>query len=615
LTPRPERLRIREFTTFVIRRQAIIGIVAALIFAGAGVFDLLCPSVYQATAILGVVTDTAATKPTGENGLARAKNPRLESVEAHIEILLSRPLLQKALQRLSPADQALINQYSSELGDSVDISAIAKTNMLSVSAYSFKPGSAVALSDAVCQEYIEEKRDQRRKELSSVLEDLRNRMVVIIHSLYGYRAQSLPVIHSPQLTNRAKAGSSHLEPRSYSPATHYGMEKPPPQPTSQPATRSALKLPTAIKPMPEATLREYGIAEYAPPKPLSETDHQSFRDIDPEDLKRTYRKLYDIYQDLSLSAIVEDDSSYVAVPAQLRDELYSPHRGRNLVLAIITGLWAGIGLAFVLDLLDGHVHSDQEVVSISGLPVLMCVPELRKGQWLQVTEKPLDSPLQGNFAALYGHLMTLAEDAPLRSILITSGQPREGKSLCAAYLAAAMAEEGTRVILVSGNSESPFMRKFFGLPDRCTAGDRNVQTGVQKADLTTDPGQTTAHKLVTTSLSNVRVLPQGATYTYTQTPSEIKKLLEEADCVIFDAPSMSMGAQAQVLSRWVDAVVWVVSCQGASQETIQHTRTLFAQVEARVLGVVLNQVTKGIGGYERCHVSTYQRHATAGTPP
>ncbi|OGO05497.1 MAG: capsular biosynthesis protein [Chloroflexi bacterium RBG_13_56_8] len=196
------------------------------------------------------------------------------------------------------------------------------------------------------------------------------------------------------------------------------------------------------------------------------------------------------------------------------------------------------------------------------------------------------SPISEAYRTLRMNLQFAALDSPLRSLLITSATPGEGKSTTLANLAVTMAQVDQRVIMVDCDLRRPCLHTFFGLPNN--VGLTNMMLEDQALD---DP------PLQSTRVPGLHLLASG---NLPPRPPDllgserlervIERLLAEADILIFDAPPVIAVPDAVVLSTKVDGVVLVLNAGETKREHAQHAVERLNRVNVRIVGAVLNNV-------------------------
>jgi capsular exopolysaccharide synthesis family protein len=182
-------------------------------------------------------------------------------------------------------------------------------------------------------------------------------------------------------------------------------------------------------------------------------------------------------------------------------------------------------------------------------------------------------------------------DSALRSLLVTSPGPDEGKSTTLANLAVTMAQMERRVIMVDCDLRRPHLHQIFGLDN---------QVGFSTMML--DEEMLKSPPLQSTGVDNLRLLPSGQ---LPPRPADllgsqrmevvIARLLEEADTLLFDAPPVVGVTDAIVLATKVDAVLLVVSAGETKRESAQIAIERLRNVNAHIVGSVLNNAPLSAG--------------------
>ena len=191
------------------------------------------------------------------------------------------------------------------------------------------------------------------------------------------------------------------------------------------------------------------------------------------------------------------------------------------------------------------------------------------------------SPVAEAYRRLRTNLEFASLDSSLRTLLVTSAGPDEGKSTTLSNLAVSIAQAGRRVILVDGDLRHPRLHELFGLDNR-----QGLTTVVSQAggDI----------PLQESGVNGLRVLAAGP---LPDIPADliaspavetlIATLREQADIVLFDAPPVVTVTDAAVLASKVDGVLLVINAGRTRREYAQRAKALLAQVHARVVGAVL----------------------------
>ena len=313
-----------------------------------------------------------------------------------------------------------------------------------------------------------------------------------------------------------------------------------------------------------------------------------------ESLKQSYIILNEQYGNLQIqeqAKMANARQRFVAEPGLL----VAPKKGRIFMLAIPLALIVAFLLVAFVDRMDGRVHSDSEVESATGLPVMAHVAEITRpgeNKLLGPGGSRESFALAENFQMLRTGISFSVYDKPIRTVLISSSLPGEGKSTCAMNLAIASALSGEKVILVDCDLRRPVAHKLMQLSNRL--GFTSVVSG--KVSL--------SEALQETKIPGLRVLTSGPIppnpylLLHSRGSRELlEQLREEADFIVIDTPPALGMADAQLLATSADAILLVVSTKGAKKHEISRTRDLLGQTNVDVLGTILNRVESTYGGF------------------
>lgn len=193
------------------------------------------------------------------------------------------------------------------------------------------------------------------------------------------------------------------------------------------------------------------------------------------------------------------------------------------------------------------------------------------------------SPISEQYRTIRTNIIYSGIDEEIRSIMVTSSGPGEGKSTTTANLAVVFAQQGKTVLLVDADLRKPTVHYTFNLTNHngLTTVLTN-QIGLMEAVNKTDE-------------SNLYVLSSGPV---PPNPSELlgskamkhfmEKALEEFDLIIFDTPPVLAVTDAQILGNLCQGSVLVVSSGKTEKDSLIKTKELLTSTNGRLLGVVLN---------------------------
>lgn len=287
----------------------------------------------------------------------------------------------------------------------------------------------------------------------------------------------------------------------------------------------------------------------------------------------------------------------LVTPAQPPAAPSSPKPAQNAALGLLAGLILGLAAAFLRDSLDDAVASKEAAEHLTGTPVLAAVPLV--GSWRK-KDKPLvvtlarpASPATEAYRSLRTSLQFARQENELHTILVTSPAASEGKTSTLANLGAVFAQAGQRVLMVSCDLRKPRLGQFFGIDER-----RGLTTAILGEDIIENLVQPAP------GTENLWVLPSGppppnpAELLNSARSQEIfARLRDSFDLVLIDSPPVLPVTDAVVLSKDVDATLLIVAAFRTSSGDLARAREKLAQVDARLVGVVLNEATKLGAGY------------------
>lgn len=312
-----------------------------------------------------------------------------------------------------------------------------------------------------------------------------------------------------------------------------------------------------------------------------------------EDLQRTETQvamLDNRIKELSVTEGVGALNITVLEVGHPSDSPVKPDKPSELLKALLGGLVAGLGLAFLRDWLDQRIRTAEEVTSTLGLPVLGIVPKMLGKQIPAACGRKVFLAPQSNIAEAYRTIRTAIyfgmPDPESKTLLFTSPAPGDGKTTSACNLAIAMAQAGQRTLIIDCDFRRPSVHKVFLLDNE--AGMSNVFTG-------RDPVE---NVIVPSGVDHLDVLPCGPLPT---NPSEIlnsrpfaeliSKLAARYDHIVIDSPPIIPVTDARILAGMCDMTVLVVRAEKSTRKSIRLARDILVGVRARLLGTIVNDLT------------------------
>ncbi|MBV9228297.1 MAG: P-loop NTPase [Chloroflexi bacterium] len=293
-----------------------------------------------------------------------------------------------------------------------------------------------------------------------------------------------------------------------------------------------------------------------------------------------------------------------------------PNKLINTGAGLLTGLLLGIWLALVFEHLDPRVRAPEELTQLLGWPVLGTLQ--RTAREAIAIHPTAYNPNIEAYDILHTHIQFAATDRPVRTLLVTSGMPGEGKSVVAANLAIRMAKAGKKVLVIDANLRHPTLYTQFNIPDH-TKGFSNAMSAFSTPTTDNPPVHQQALSPATSSGSsstslisdlssldpfvqtvgtpNLSVIPSGPLL---PNPPELlnSKAMPrfftalhnyEADVVIFDTPSLLGLSDATILASKVDGTLIVADITRTTKGHLKQVKALLEEAGASVLGCVVNK--------------------------
>jgi len=325
--------------------------------------------------------------------------------------------------------------------------------------------------------------------------------------------------------------------------------------------------------------------------------------------QQIYINLLNSLESVRLARLQNTPNVVQIEPATAPEKPVRPRPVTNTLLAGAVGLMLAAGAAFLVEYLDDTLKTPADVERALGLSVIGYIADMQSdgnsAEGVYVKRQPR-SPVSEAFRSLRTNLEFAGVDKPIRTILVTSPGPAEGKTTIASNLAVIMSQGGKRVVLLDADMRRPSIHRILGMSNR-----------IGLSDLFRD------HSGIHTVSHAVADQPSLAVITSGKLPPNPVELLGSermtqilldlngrADVVVIDTPPC-MVADAQVLAGKVDVVLLVVWPGHTHADAALTTLEAFNRAGARVVGVVLNRIPRNrayyYGGY-RYYYSRYKSY-------
>jgi succinoglycan biosynthesis transport protein ExoP len=349
---------------------------------------------------------------------------------------------------------------------------------------------------------------------------------------------------------------------------------------------------------------------------------------DVETAKSLYTEFLQKTNQASLEVAQQHSNIRILAPARIPKSPVSPNRRRTILVGLLLSLSGGIGLAWLLERFDDSIRNVEDVNRLTQFPALAVIPTINSNnslfdgrkrkslpmEPLALAERPSvkmqrarlmefdgRSPASEAYRALRTALLLSAAGRAPKTILVTSVRMEEGKTTTATNTAISLAQLGASVLLIDCDLRKPSVHEVFGVP-------RNI-------GLSTYLARNVEIDAVTQTLPapNLHLIPAGP---IPPNPAELlssermKRLLAESaeryDHVVIDSPPLGSVTDGVILSTMVDGVILVVHGGRNSRHAVQRACNELSAVDARVFGIVLNNVDLQREGYDKYYYYSYQ---------
>lgn len=311
-----------------------------------------------------------------------------------------------------------------------------------------------------------------------------------------------------------------------------------------------------------------------------------------ETARDNYQTFSSKQEDLRLREKTQRKTARIIERAETPAQPIRPRKFQSIVFAGFLGLFFGLCLALLQEFLDDRINSADEADRVLRLPNLGHIPAIQEEGLRLIRDLEAFSPIAESYRGLRTNLTFAAVDNPVRTLVVTSSGPGDGKSTTAANLAVAMAMDGKRVIVVDADLRRPTLHRLFSVAPSPGLTDLLVGT------------HTLGEVIQPTRMDHVTLIPAGSV---PPNPAEllgseamahfVDAVRTMADIILFDAPPTLAVADAVLLSARVDGVLFVIGFGETKKTSARQALELLGRARAHVLGTVLNKIDAGRGGY------------------
>lgn len=285
------------------------------------------------------------------------------------------------------------------------------------------------------------------------------------------------------------------------------------------------------------------------------------------------------------------DNVHILDVAIEEDEPYNINVAKSSIIGGVLGLVLSSGIFFVIYYFDRTAKSVEQVEEVLQMPILGSVEETKNlKEELVVATNPKEI-ISEQIRTIRTNLQFTSADEKIKTILITSSIPSEGKSFISSNLATAFAQNNKKVLIVDCDMRKGRVNKIFKISNRI--GLSNLLAYKE------DDEENLEDYVFKTKIDNLYIIPRGkvppnpSELLNSQKTAKLISLLSEIfDYIIFDGPPVNGLSDSLIMSDFVDRTIVVTSLNSAPIELLESTKKMLTNVNAKVAGVIVNKVPR-----------------------
>lgn len=612
-------LNIRDYLRILRKRKFVI----ILTFFLFGLISYLYVSsqvpVYQASttvkilerqSIAGILTEWITYTPA-------------DVMESQAKIIKGFPIVKKVALCLGLIDEntptSEVHRIVAGLQGQVVTETVMRTNIISITTSAGSGKEAMDLANAIAEVYVEENLLDKRRQASATREFIAEQLAQLEARLRQGEERLAEFTGADKNFNLVKPIQEKLVGLEFELASllQKYTEK---HPRVIQLKKQIKDLEGQLKLIPGANLSEEGLEQA-----------RLAREVEVN--RKLYSMLKEKLEEARITEAQKVSDVSIVDPAVMPRFPVSPQKDTALLIGGFAGLILGIALAFVMETMDTSIGTIEDVEKLLGLSVLGVIPSISKlsaesqGRFARFKRNILRSKIKDSeepyirmivhhrpMSAIAESYRTLRTNLNLKpsqkTILITSSEPREGKTTVLVNLGLILAQKGLKTLLVSTDLRRPALAKTFGVERK--PGLYEVIAGAVKLDEAIKNisdimlGDIHFEEIIKApGIQNIWLLTSGSLITNPaevfeaeNLPSIINELRNKFDIVLFDSPPVLPIADASSLASKVDLVILCYEIGRTSRSALLRAKSQLDAVGARIVGVVLNQITPQAAGIE-----------------
>ncbi len=303
--------------------------------------------------------------------------------------------------------------------------------------------------------------------------------------------------------------------------------------------------------------------------------------------KQMYETLLNRLKEIDLTSNLNVNNVMIIDRAEIPEKPVRPRVLLNVIMAVVAGLFGGILLGFFIEYMDTTIKSPEDVVEVLESHFLEAIPDIEHKEEVdryKIMHVLPNSHISESYRSLRTSILNaIPRGKNVKTLLVTSSEPEAGKTITTANLSIALAQEGSKVLLIDCDLRKPKQHKIYNL-DRYQGLSEYLTKKIDADRIIQDTG-----------IKNLSIITSGKTSTNAGEiigSKELDELLNmlryNFDYIIIDTPPISSVTDSIVLANKVDAAILVIRAGKTHASVVKRAKEQLSQSKAMILGVVLN---------------------------
>jgi capsular exopolysaccharide synthesis family protein len=577
---------LKDYLHIIRVRKWLIIIAVLVVTATAVVASMLQPNVYrgEATVLVAEQNTGAALAGAAGNILNELSGQSANEMATQVQLMQLRPLAETVIRELS------LRTTPDKLMQRVTVTNIGQTDLVTVSVTDSTPQRAAATANALAGAYVDWSRDQMRASITNAADEIDARLTDAQSQILDL-GKKMNGGNTTDLQTQLQDAVSQQQ-RLVGTLVQLNIDAQNETSSAQLASTNA-DISSTEQQLADVKAKILSLGSQLASASSKNNNTESLAEL--QIATGLYSNLAQTYETLEVSQQLETGSGSVVAKAAIDPVPVSPKPVRNGALGLAVGLVFGLGMALLFEYLDNTIKSTAEVEKLYGAPVLGNIPreQFEKGQLrrLTIVERP-GSYAAETYRGLRNSIGYINFEHNVKTVLVTSAAPDEGKSTVSANLAASLAMAGSKVVLLNCDFRRPTTHQFFAVDPLMGLSDVLADRVPLEAALQ----HTDDENLVV--LASGRVPPNPSELLGSQKMvTLIETLKADYDWIIVDSPPLLAVADTAASARWVDGVLVVTRAGVSTHPAAVSARDMLDKVGARILGVVVWGLDESGGGH------------------